>query len=93
MPNIYDSIKSFFIQLTEMGLLLIALSVVAAVLFGSSLPFVGDVIGNLMALIKSLGNSGLVGLIATVIIVWLLARQSIEKASTDSASTDTVVRE
>ncbi len=76
MPNIYESVKRFFIQMTEMGLLLIALSVVAALLFESTLPFVGDVIGNLTTLIKSLSDSGLVGLIAAGIILWLISRRA-----------------
>ncbi|NQV55549.1 MAG: hypothetical protein HQ503_06795 [Rhodospirillales bacterium] len=75
MPGIYDSVKRFFTQVTEMGLLLIALSVVAGVIFGSDLPFVGNVVGNLVALIKSLGDSGLIGLIAVGIIIWLLSRR------------------
>ena len=76
MPGIYDSVKRFFIQVTEMGLLLISLSVVAGIIFGGDLPFVGNVVGNLLALIKSLGDGGLVGLIAVGIILWLLSKRS-----------------
>jgi ABC-type enterochelin transport system permease subunit len=76
MPGIYDSVKRFFTQVTEMGLLLIALSVVAGIIFGADLPFVGNVVGNLIALIKSLGDSGLIGLIAVGIILWLLSKRS-----------------
>ena len=76
MPGIYDGVKRFLVQVTEMGLLLIALAVVAGILFGSTLPFVGNVVANLLTLIKSLGESGLVGLIAVGIILWLLSRRS-----------------
>jgi phosphotransferase system glucose/maltose/N-acetylglucosamine-specific IIC component len=76
MPGIYDGVKRFFIQVTEMGLLLIALAVVAGVLFGTTLPFVGNVVANLLTLIRSLGDSGLVGLIAVGIILWLLSRRA-----------------
>jgi hypothetical protein len=75
MPS-YDGVKRFFMQVTEMGLLLIALAVVAGILFGSTLPFVGNVVGNLLTLIKSLGESGLVGLIAVGIILWLLGKRA-----------------
>ncbi len=75
MPS-YDGVKRFFIQVTEMGLLLIALAVVAGILFGSTLPFVGNVVTNLLSLIKSLGDSGLVGLIAVGIILWLLGKRA-----------------
>ena len=75
MPSIYDSVKRFFTQVTEMGLLLIALSVVAGIIFGGDLPFVGNVVGNLLALIKSLGDGGLIGLIAFGSILWLLSKR------------------
>ena len=76
MPGIYDGVKRFLVQVTEMGLLLIALAVVAGILFGSGLPFVGNVVANLLTLIRSLGESGLVGLIAVGIILWLLSRRA-----------------
>ena len=77
MPGIYDSVKRFFIQVTEMGLLLIALAVVVGIIFGpGNLPFVGEVVTNLTNLIKSLGDSGIVGLIAVGIILWLLSKRA-----------------
>ena len=75
MPGIYDGVKRFLVQITEMGLLPIALVVVAGILFGSKLPFVSNVVANLLTLIKSLGESGLVGLIAVGIVLWLLSRR------------------
>lgn len=76
MPAYYESTKRFLIAVTEMGLLLIALAVVAQVIFGTSLPFVGNVVTNLLSLIRSLGDSGLVGLIAVGIILWLLSKRA-----------------
>jgi hypothetical protein len=35
------------------------------------LPFFGNVTANIMALVKSLGDAGLVGLITLGIIMWL----------------------
>ena len=68
--------KRFLVQVTEMGLLLIALAVVAGVIVGpGNVPFVGEVVSNLTALIKSLGDSGIVGLIAVGIIIWLLSKR------------------
>ena len=75
MPGISDGVKRFFEQITEMGLLPIALVVVAGILFGLKLPFVSNVVANLLTLIKSLGESGLVGLIAVGIVLWLLSRR------------------
>ena len=55
MQKMYDSVKRFLVQVTEMGLLLIALAVVAGVIVGpGNVPFVGEVVSNLTALIKSL---------------------------------------
>ena len=76
MQRMYDSVKRFLVQVTEMGLLLIALAVVAGVIVGpGNVPFVGEVVSNLTALIKSLGDSGLVGLIAVGIIIWLIGKK------------------
>ena len=56
-------------SLTEAGLALIALGVVMQILFGAAVPFIGlDVVGSVLALVKSLGGEGLMGLIA----VWIL---------------------
>ncbi len=40
------------------------------------MPFIGDVVGNLLAMIKALGDGGLIGLIALAIILWLFAKRS-----------------
>ena len=62
-------VKGWIGGLTEIGLMLLALAIVAALLVGSNLPFFGNVTGNIMALVKSLGDAGLVGLIALGVIV------------------------
>jgi hypothetical protein len=51
--------------------------IVAALLVGSNLPFFGDVTNNIMALVKSLGDGGLVGLITLGIIIWLFSDRSV----------------
>jgi len=56
-------------QLTEIGLAVLALAVVLQVLFGTGVAFFPvDVVGNIVALTKSLGSEGLVGLVA----LWIL---------------------
>ena len=64
-------IKGWIGSLTEIGLMLLALAIVAALLVGANLPFFGTVTANIMALVKSLGDAGLVGLITLGIIMWL----------------------
>jgi len=66
-------IKGWIGSLTEIGLMLLALAIVAALLVGAQLPFFGNVTGNIMTLVKSLGDAGLVGLITLGIILWLFA--------------------
>ena len=77
MPgNVIDSIKKWIGQVTELGMLLVALAIVRQILIGDNLAFFGDVVGNLTALIASLGDNGLVGLVAIAIILWLFAKRS-----------------
>jgi len=66
-------IKAWIGSLTEIGLALLALAIVAALLVGSNLPFFGNVTGNIVAMVKSLGDGGLVGLITVGIIIWLFS--------------------
>ncbi len=77
MPeNWIDKAKKWLAQLTEVGLLLIALAIVAQILFGAETRFFSDVVGNLTDIIAALGDNGLVGLIAIAIILWLFAKRS-----------------
>ena len=77
MPeNAIDKLKKWIAQVTELGLLLIALAIVLQILVGSNLGFFGNVVGNLTDLIAALGENGVVGLIAIAIILWLFAKRS-----------------
>lgn len=68
-----QTVKGWIGALTDIGLMLLALGIVAAVLAGPNVPFLGGVVTNLVALIKDLGSNGLVGLIALGIILWLFS--------------------
>lgn len=77
MPeNMIEKVKKWIAQITELGLLLVALAIVLQILIGSPLPFFGDVVSNLTGLIDNLGDNGLVGLIAIAIILWLFAKRN-----------------
>jgi hypothetical protein len=67
------TVKAWISALTEIGLLLLALAIVAALLVGTNLPFFGDIVTNIMVLVKSLGDAGLVGLLALAMIIWLFS--------------------
>jgi hypothetical protein len=69
------SVKNWIGALTEIGLMLLALAIVAALLVGANLPFFGNVTGNIMALVKGLGDGGLVGLITLGVIIWLFSER------------------
>ena len=55
-------------MLTGVVISLLALAIVVSLL-GSNVPFVGGVADNIVGLVQSLGDAGIVGLIAAVIIL------------------------
>ena len=69
-----DKIKSLLSSLTDVALTFLLLGIVLQVVFGSVPFFPGDVVGNLVSLIGSLGDAGVVGLIAIGVIYWLSGR-------------------
>ena len=74
--ELFDKGKAWIVRVTELGLLIIALGIVLQILFGTAVPFLGgDVIGNLVKLLNSLGSNGVVGLIAIAIVLYLFNRK------------------
>jgi|UniRef100_UPI00404A2AFB hypothetical protein len=70
-----DTIIGFLKKVTELGVALLALTVVLQVVFGSPVPFINvDVIGNLTGIVATLGSSGLVGLIAAAVLFSVLKK-------------------
>jgi len=72
-----ETVKGWVAELTELGLLLIALAIVLGILVGANLPFFGTVTANMMALVKDLGANGLIGLITLGIILWLFSNRKL----------------
>jgi len=70
-----QEIKKWLAEVTEIFLLLVALGIVVQILFGDTVFFFGGIIPNLTKLISTLGENGLVGLIALSIILWLFYRK------------------
>ncbi len=69
--------KSFLREVIDLGLLLIAVAVIAQIIFGQVVPFLGgDIVGNIINIIQQLGDGGLVGLIAVGIILWVINKRS-----------------
>ena len=73
--DILNTIKAWVAGLTEVGLMLLALAIVASLLGGATVPFFGGVVGNIIGLVKELGANGLVGLLAMGLILWLFAKR------------------
>jgi len=73
--DLLSKFKGWIGGLTELAIMLLALAIVASLLVGGTMPFFGGVVENIMALVKDLGNNGLVGLIVLGIIVWLFSKK------------------
>ncbi len=73
--HFFEEIKKWLGEITEISLLLIALGVSVQILFGQTVPFFGGIVGNLTGLLNTLGENGLVGLIALGIILFLFYRK------------------
>jgi len=74
--QIIDTIIGFLKKITELGVALLATSVLLQVVFGTPVPFLKiDVIGNLTGVISALGSSGLVGLIAAAVLYGVLNKK------------------
>jgi len=74
MENIFNLVNGFFNKMTSLFLGLLSFGVMAEILFGS--PVMGmSIIGNVMEIINMLGDNGVVGLIALVILYGLLDKK------------------
>ncbi len=62
-------------SLTEVAIALLALAVVASLLVGpENMAFLGDVVGNITALVQQLGSAGLARLIALGVVLALFQK-------------------
>jgi hypothetical protein len=69
-----ETVKGWARELIDLLLVFIVLGVTVQIIFGdvtSGVPYFGNVVENLMALVSQLGNGGIVGLIALLIIIGL----------------------
>jgi|TARA_R110000824_G_scaffold89385_1_gene219191 hypothetical protein len=72
METIFTKIQLFISNLTALMMCLLSFGVLAEVLFGSAVLGM-SVIDNVVGLINTLGNNGVVGVIAIVILYELLS--------------------
>ena len=57
-----------FNSLTKVVISLLGLGIVLSLL-GGNVPFVGEIASNIVSLVQALGDAGIVGLIAAIIIL------------------------
>ena len=75
--NGLNNVKGWVGALTDLGLMLLALAIVATLLVGAqNMSFFGNVTANLIAFVKDLGSGGLSGLIALGVILWLFSNRN-----------------
>ena len=70
-----SKIKKYLRQFIELGFLLLGVSVVAVILFGPNVAFFGSqVTKNLVALLNTLGDSGIAALIVILALMIVYRR-------------------
>ena len=70
-----QTVKSWIGALTEIALMLLALGIALALLAGPQVPFLGNVVTNIVTMVSEFGKNGIVGLIALGVIVWLFSKR------------------
>ena len=72
MKNWIDTIKYYLRQFVELGVLLLAVSVFAELLFGPNVAFFGSqVTKNLVTLLDSIGDQGVAALIIIFAVIFV----------------------
>ena len=67
-----DNAKRMIAGLTSLGIALLGLGIIASLLSPTGrIPWLGDISGNIVGLINSLGSQGIVGLVALGVILYL----------------------
>ena len=71
MKNWISKVKYYLNSFIEVGVLLLAVSVIAEVIFGPKVPFFGSqVTENLIRLLNSLGSQGIAALIIVFAVIF-----------------------
>ena len=77
MNNIVSQLRDWIKAITEMGVGLIALGIIAEIIFGPNAIFGQGVVGNLTQSVNAVGGqNGFVGLIAILLIFALFRNRS-----------------
>ena len=75
MNSWISKITSYLNKFLEVGVLLLAVSVIAEILFGPDVPFFGSqVTNNLIELLNNLGDQGIAALIIVFAVIFVYRR-------------------
>jgi hypothetical protein len=67
-----NQIKGYLNKFVELGVLLLAVSIIAEIIFGPNVAFFGSqVTNNLVALLQSLGEQGVAALIIVFAVIFV----------------------
>jgi len=66
--KILSGLSTMFDSLTKVIISLLGLGIVVSLL-GGNVPFVGEIASNIIGLVQGLGDAGIVGLVAAIIIL------------------------
>ena len=64
-----NKIKSYLKQVTDVLLVVVAVALLLGVLFGPDAPFVGAVYSNLVTILDTIGDSGVVALVSLLSLI------------------------
>jgi len=79
--NYFVQVKKWIGEITEIAVMLMALGVAIEILFGGQVPFLSGVVTNLTGMISTLGENGLVGLVALGVILFLFQKRAVGQHS------------
>ena len=72
MESLISKTKDYLNKFLEIGVLLLAVSIIAEILFGPNVPFFGSTVtNNLINLLKNLGDQGIAALIVVFALMFV----------------------
>ena len=75
LNSLISKTKEYLNKFLEVGVLLLAVSVIAEILFGPNVPFFGSkVTNNLISLLNNLGDQGIAALIIVFALIFVFRK-------------------
>ena len=75
MNSLITNTKDYLNKFLEVGVLLLAVSIIAEILFGPNVPFFGSTVtNNLINLLNNLGDQGIAALIVVFALMFVYSK-------------------